>query len=82
MALRRIGKMASERQTRLLLEGCPSMGMKSAWAAGRAEVIALGVMVAGKGNRGWLLFLKNKKIHIREKKHIVTDMFLSYGLHM
>ncbi len=38
--------MALDRWTRLLSEGCPSMGKKSVWAAARAEVIALGVMVA------------------------------------
>jgi hypothetical protein len=32
------------------------MGRKSAWAAARAEVIALGVMVAGSGVPGGLTF--------------------------
>jgi hypothetical protein len=41
---------------RLSSEGCPSMGRKSAWAAARAEVIALGVMVAGSGVPGGLTF--------------------------
>jgi hypothetical protein len=45
------------------LEGCPSMGRKSAWAAGRAEVIALGVVVAGSGVRGGLPFLKTRNIY-------------------
>jgi hypothetical protein len=61
--LERIGKMASERWMRLLSEGCPSMGRKSNWAAGRAEVIALGVMVAGRGNWGGLQFLKTRNIY-------------------
>ncbi len=43
------------------------MGRKSAWAAVRAEVIALGVMVAGRGNRGGLLFLKTKNVYWREE---------------
>ncbi len=51
--------MALERQTRLLSEGCPSMGRKSAWAAARAEVIALGVMVAGWGNSGRVAIPEN-----------------------
>jgi hypothetical protein len=34
------------------------MGRKSAWAAARAEEIALGVMVAGWENWGRLPFLK------------------------
>jgi hypothetical protein len=51
-----LGKMVLERRMRLLLEGCPLMGRKSAWAAARAEVIALGVMVAGWGNWGKLPF--------------------------
>jgi hypothetical protein len=41
------------------------MGRKSAWAAARAEVIALGVMVAGRGNRGGLPFLKTRSIYWR-----------------
>ncbi len=44
-------------------EGCPSMGRKSAWAAASAEVFALGVMVAGWGNRGGLPFLKTRNIY-------------------
>jgi hypothetical protein len=36
------------------------MGRKSAWAAARAEVIALGVMVAGSGVWGRLPFLKTR----------------------
>ncbi len=55
------------------------MGRKSARAAARAEVIALGVMVAGRGNWGGLPFLKTRNICWRGK-HIVTDTFLSYGL--
>jgi hypothetical protein len=55
--------MALERRTRLLLEGCPLMGRKSTWAAARAEVIALGVMVAGWGNRGGLPFLKTRNVY-------------------
>ncbi len=35
------------------------MGRKSAWAAARAEVIALGVMVAGSGVWGGLPLLEN-----------------------
>ncbi len=57
------------------------MGRKSAWAAARADVIALGVMVAGRGNWGRLPFLKSRNICWRGK-HVVTDTFLSYGLHM
>jgi hypothetical protein len=57
VAIRRIEEMASERWMRLLSEGCPSMGRKSTWADVRAEVIALGVMVAGNGDQGWLPFL-------------------------
>jgi hypothetical protein len=57
------------------------MGRKSTRAAARAEVIALGVMVAGRGNRGGLPFLKTRNICWRGK-HIVTDTFLSYGLYM
>ncbi len=45
---------------RLSLEGYPSMGRKSAWAAVRAEVIALGVKVAGWESQGGLLFLKTR----------------------
>ncbi len=55
--------MASERRARLLSEGCPSKGRESAWAASWAEVIALGVMVAGGGVRGRLLFLKTRNIY-------------------
>ncbi len=55
--------MVSERRTRSLLEGCPSTGKKSAWAAARAEVIASGVMVLGSGVQGGLLFLKTRNIH-------------------
>ncbi len=61
--------MASERQTRLSSEGCPLMGRKSAWAAVRAEVIALGVMVAGRGNWGGLPFLKTRNIFWRGEIH-------------
>jgi hypothetical protein len=39
------------------------MGRKSAWAAARAEVIALGVMVAGSGVRGGLPFLKTRNVY-------------------
>jgi hypothetical protein len=56
-------QMASERRTRSLLEGCPLMGRKSTWAAARAEVIALGVMVAGSGVRGVLPFLKTRNVY-------------------
>jgi hypothetical protein len=38
------------------------MGRKSTWAAVRAEVIALGVMVAGRGDWGGLLFLRTRNI--------------------
>ncbi len=55
--------MASERRMRLLSEGCPSMGRKSAWAAARAEVIASGVMVEGSGIWGGLPFLKTRNIY-------------------
>jgi hypothetical protein len=55
--------MASERQRRSMLEGCPLMGRKSAWAAVRAEVIALGVMVAGSGVWGELPFLKTRNVY-------------------
>jgi hypothetical protein len=55
--------MVSERRTRLLSEGCPLMGRKSTWASVRAEVIASGVMVAGSGNWGELLFLKTRNIY-------------------
>jgi hypothetical protein len=48
--------MASERWIRSSSEGCLLMGRKSAWAAARAEVIALGVMVAGSGVQGGLPF--------------------------
>ncbi len=44
-------------------EGCPSMGRKRAWAAVRAEVIALGVMVAGSGVWGGMLFLKTRNVY-------------------
>ena len=57
------------------------MGRKSAWTAARAEVIATGVMVAERGNCGGLPFLKTRNIY-EEEKHVVSDMFLSYGLHM
>ncbi len=57
------------------------MGRESAWAAARAEGIALGVMVAGGGNRGGLPFLKTRNICWRGN-HMVIDTFLSYGLHM
>ncbi len=43
------------------------MGRKSAWAAARAEVIALGVMVVGSGNWGRLLFLKTRNVYWRGK---------------
>jgi hypothetical protein len=39
------------------------MGRKSTWAAARAEVIALGVMVAGRGNWGGLPFLKTRNVY-------------------
>jgi hypothetical protein len=55
--------MASERRTRLLSEGCQLMGRKSTWAAARAEVIALGVMVAESGVWGGLLFLKTRNVN-------------------
>ncbi len=55
--------MASERRTRSSLEGCPLMGRKSAWAAARAEVIALGAMVAERGNWGGLPFLKTRNLY-------------------
>ncbi len=55
--------MASERWTILLSEGCPLMGRKSAWAAVRAEVIALGVMVVGSGIWGGLPFFKTRNIY-------------------
>jgi hypothetical protein len=73
--------MASERRTRSSSEGCPSMGRKSTWNAARAEVIALGVMVAGSGVWGRLPFLKTRNVY-RRGKHVVTDTFLIYGLHM
>ncbi len=43
------------------------MGRKSTWAAARAEVIAMGVMVAGKDNWGRLPFLKTKNVYWRGK---------------
>jgi hypothetical protein len=55
--------MASERRTRLLSEGCQLMGRKSAWAAARAEEIALGIMVAGSGVQGRLPFLKTRNVY-------------------
>jgi hypothetical protein len=55
--------MASERRTRSLSEGCPLMWRKSAWAAARAEVIALGVMIAGSGVWGGLQFLKTRNVY-------------------
>ncbi len=55
--------MVSERWTRLSSEGCPLIGRKSAWAAARAEVIALGVMLAGSGVWGGLPFLKTRKLY-------------------
>jgi hypothetical protein len=61
--LEKISKMASESRTRLLSEGCPSIGRKSAWAAARAEVIALGVMVAGSDVWGGLPFLKTRNLY-------------------
>jgi hypothetical protein len=39
------------------------MGRKSPWAAARAEVIALEVMVAGRGNQGRLPFLKTRNVY-------------------
>ena len=57
------------------------MGRKSALAAARAEVIALGVMVAGSGVWGRLPSYQ-LETYIEEEKYVVTDMFLSYGLHM
>jgi hypothetical protein len=48
-----------ERQMRSLLEGCPSMGRKSAWAAPRAEVMASEVMVAGWEILGQVASLEN-----------------------
>ncbi len=39
------------------------MGRKSAWAAARAELIALGVMVAGSDVWGGLPFLKTRNIY-------------------
>ncbi len=38
------------------------MGRKSAWAAARAKVIALGVMEAGRGNWAGLPVLKARNI--------------------
>ena len=55
--------MASDRKTISLPEGCPLMRRKNAWAAARAEVIALGVMVAGSGVRGGLPFLKTRNVY-------------------
>jgi hypothetical protein len=43
------------------------MGRKSAWAAARAEVFALVVMVARRGNWGGLPFLKTRNIYRRQK---------------
>ncbi len=65
----------SERQTRLSLEGCQLMGRKSAWAAARAEVIAFGVMIAGRGNWGGLPFLKTRNVYSRRKTH--RDRYVS-----
>jgi hypothetical protein len=65
-----IGGLEKDRQdgvgetgTRLSLEDCPSMGRKSTWAAARAEVIALEVMVAGWENWGGLSFLKTRNVY-------------------
>jgi hypothetical protein len=57
------------------------MGRKSAWAATRAEVIASGVMIAGSGVQGRLPPGK-LETYIEKEKYVVTDTFLSYGLHM
>ena len=57
------------------------MGRKSALAATRAEVIASGVMVAESGVQGGLPPGK-LETYIEEEKYVVTDTFLSYGLHM
>ncbi len=57
------------------------MGRKSAWAAGRAEVNAFGVMVAGWENQGRLPFLKTRNVYLRGK-HVIAETFLSYALHM
>jgi hypothetical protein len=67
--------MVSERWTRSILEGCPLMGRKSTWAAARAEVIALGVMVAGRGKSGRLLFLKTRNVYWRGE--IRCDRYVS-----
>ncbi len=67
--------MVSERWMRSLLEGCPSMGRKSTWAAARAEVIAMEVMVAGRDNWGGFLFLKTRNVYWRGKTH--CDRYVS-----
>ncbi len=51
------------------------MGRKSTWAAARAEVIALGVMVAGRGNQNGLPLLKTRNVYWREKTH--CDRYVS-----
>ncbi len=47
----------------IIVGGLSTMGRKSTWAAARAEVIALGVMVVGRGNQGGLPFLKTRNIY-------------------
>ncbi len=51
------------------------MGRKSTWAATRANVIALGIMVAGRANQGGLPFLKTRNIYWRGKTH--RDTYIS-----
>ncbi len=51
------------------------MRRKRAWAAARAEVIDLEVMVAGRGNQGRLPFLKTRNVYWRGKTH--RDRYVS-----
>ncbi len=59
-----VGGLEKDRQdgvgetNKILVGGLSIDGRKSAWAAARTEVIALGAMVAGRANRGRLPFLK------------------------
>jgi hypothetical protein len=56
VALKRIGKMASERRTRSSSKGYLSMGRKSAWAAARADFGSHG---SRKRYLGWVAILEN-----------------------
>ncbi len=64
-----VGGLQKDRQDgikemdKIVVGGLSIDGGKSAWAAVRAEVIALGVMVAGRGNWGGLLFSKTRNVY-------------------